>query len=132
MKFFKVSSSDITNFPLLSKIASKKKPIILSTGASNIGEIHDAVRFLKKKKCKEIVLMHCILSYPTKNKDAYRYETVGISKVLEKELGVIDMTAAVLCKENNMPLQVVDSRTPGWMLKVIEGDPVGTIVHPYE
>ena len=70
LKFFKVSSSDITNFPLLSKIASKKKPIILSTGASNIGEIHDAVRFLKKKKCKEIVLMHCILSYPTKNKDA--------------------------------------------------------------
>ena len=42
------------------------------------------------------------------------------------------MTAAVLCKENNMPLQVVDSRTPGWMLKVIEGDPVGTIVYPHE
>jgi len=69
---------------------------------------------------------------PTKNKDAYRYETVGISEILEKELGVIDMTAAVLCKENNMPLQVVDSRTPGWMLKVIDGDPVGTIVHPHE
>ena len=69
---------------------------------------------------------------PTKNKDAYRYETLGISEILEKELGVIDMTAAVLCKENNMPLQVVDSRTPGWMLKVIEGDPVGTIVHPHE
>ncbi len=69
---------------------------------------------------------------PTKNKDAYRYETLGISEILEKELGVIDMTAAVLCKENNMPLQVVDSRTPGWMLKVIDGDPVGTIVHPNE
>ena len=69
---------------------------------------------------------------PAKNKDAYRYETVGISELIEKELGVIDMTAAVLCKENNMPLQVVDSRTPGWMLKVIEGDPVGTIVHPHE
>ena len=69
---------------------------------------------------------------PAKNKDAYRYETLGISKLIEKELGVIDMTAAVLCKENNMPLQVVDSRSPGWMLKVIEGDPVGTIVHPHE
>ncbi len=69
---------------------------------------------------------------PAKNKDAYRYETLGISKVLEEELGVIDMTAAVLCKENNMPLQVVDSRTPGWMLKVIEGEPVGTIVRPDE
>ena len=69
---------------------------------------------------------------PTKNKDAYRYETLGISKVLEKELGVIDMTAAVLCKENNMLLQVVDSRIPGWMSKVIQGDSVGTIVHPHE
>ena len=69
---------------------------------------------------------------PAKNKDAYRYETLGISKLIEKELGVIDMTAAVLCKENNMPLQVVDSRTPGWMLKVIEGEPVGTIVYPHE
>ena len=69
---------------------------------------------------------------PTKNKDACRYETLGISTLIEKELGVVDMTAAVLCKENNMPLQVVDSRTPGWMLKVIEGDPVGTIVHPHE
>ena len=69
---------------------------------------------------------------PTKNKDAYRYETLGISEILEKELGVIDMTAAVLCKENNMPLQVVDSRIPGWMVKVIEGDSVGTIVHPHE
>ena len=69
---------------------------------------------------------------PNKNKDAHRYEKLGISEVLEKELGVIDMTAAVLCKENNMPLQVVDSRAPGWMAKVIEGEPVGTIVYPDE
>ena len=69
---------------------------------------------------------------PIKKKDAYRYESLGISELLEKELRVIDMTAAVLCKENNMPLQVFDSRVPGWMLKVIAGDPVGTIVHPHE
>ena len=69
---------------------------------------------------------------PIINKDAYRYETLGISKLLEQELGVVDMTAAVLCKENNMPLRIVDSRTPGWMLKVIDGDPVGTIVYPHE
>jgi sialic acid synthase SpsE len=70
LKFFKISSSDITNFPLLEKIAKKKKPILLSTGASNIYEIKQAVKFLKKRGCKKIVIMHCILSYPTKNDDA--------------------------------------------------------------
>jgi len=70
LKFFKISSSDITNFPLLKKIATKKKPVLLSTGASNLDEIKEAVEFLKKRGCKKIVIMHCILSYPTKNYDA--------------------------------------------------------------
>ena len=39
VKFYKISSSDITNFPLIKKIASKRKPIILSTGASSLNEI---------------------------------------------------------------------------------------------
>ena len=45
---FKIASADITNLPLLKKIA-KKKPIILSTGASNLSEIKYAINFLKKK-----------------------------------------------------------------------------------
>lgn len=67
--FFKVSSSDITNFPLLKKVASKKKPIILSTGASTIKEIKEALAVIKKYKNK-VILMHCILNYPTLNKNA--------------------------------------------------------------
>ena len=70
VKFFKISSSDITNFPLLKKVASKKKPIILSTGASTLKEIKKAFNFLKKNNCKNIVLLHCILNYPTINSDA--------------------------------------------------------------
>jgi len=68
--FFKISSSDITNFPLLKKVASKKKLIILSTGASSLKEIQEAVNFLRKNGCKSIVIMHCVLSYPTKENDA--------------------------------------------------------------
>ena len=66
---FKISSSDITNFPLLRKIANTKKPVIISTGASNLDEIRYAINILKKKTSK-IVIMHCILNYPTKNEDA--------------------------------------------------------------
>ena len=68
--YFKISSSDITNYPLLKKIASKNKPILLSTGASSIIEIKNAIKILKKNKCNNIIIMHCILNYPTKDKDA--------------------------------------------------------------
>lgn len=70
VSYFKISSSDITNFPLLKKIASKKKLVLLSTGASNLIEIKNAFNFLKKHKCQNIVIMHCILNYPTKDEDA--------------------------------------------------------------
>mgnify|MGYP001382246585 FL=1 len=66
---FKISSSDITNLPLLKAVASKKKITILSTGASSLSEIRTAVKILSKK-VKKIILMHCILNYPTKNQDA--------------------------------------------------------------
>tara|TARA_Y100000591_G_scaffold308832_1_gene309591 strand:+ start:249 stop:1292 length:1044 start_codon:yes stop_codon:yes gene_type:complete len=69
LKAFKVSSSDITNYPLLEAIASKRKPVILSTGASNIKEIRAALKIIKKK-VRKIILMHCILNYPTKNANA--------------------------------------------------------------
>ena len=81
MNVFKISSSDITNFPLLEKIASKRKPIILSTGASSIQEIKEAISILKKNKVKKIVLMHCILNYPTKDSDA----NLNMIKSLQKE-----------------------------------------------
>lgn len=70
VNIYKISSSDITNLPFLKYIAKKGKPIYLSTGASYLSEIDVAVRVLEENGCKEIVLMHCVLSYPTKNEDA--------------------------------------------------------------
>ena len=67
--FYKISSSDITNTPLIDKIISKKKPIIISTGASNLTEIDEIYEKLKKTNLP-FCMMHCILSYPTKKNDA--------------------------------------------------------------
>ncbi len=67
---FKVASSDITNFPLLEKIAKTKKTVLLSTGASTLKEIKLAYNFLRKKGTKNIVILHCILSYPTLDRNA--------------------------------------------------------------
>lgn len=68
--FFKVASADITNLPLLKKIGATGKPVILSTGASNLEEISAAVDVLHASGTPEIALMHCILSYPTPNEHA--------------------------------------------------------------
>jgi len=67
---FKIASADITNLPFISSIAKKRKPIFLSTGASTIEEIKDAVDVIKKEKNNQIVILHCILNYPTRYKDA--------------------------------------------------------------
>ena len=61
---FKIPSGEITNFPLLKKIAEKKKPVILSTGMATLGEVEDAFHYLKKCGVQEIVLLQCTTSYP--------------------------------------------------------------------
>lgn len=69
LEFYKISSSDITNIPLIDKIISKGKPIIISTGASSLEEVDEIYKKFIKTKLP-FCLMHCVLSYPTKNKDA--------------------------------------------------------------
>jgi len=69
MPAFKVSSSDLTNFPFLEKIAQKGKPIILSTGMAAMEEIVEAVDLIKKAGNDKIILLHCTTSYPCDLKD---------------------------------------------------------------
>lgn len=65
---YKISSADLTNIPLIDYIVSKKKPLILSTGMSQITEIDFTYRFLKKRGAN-FALMHCVSTYPTAFKD---------------------------------------------------------------
>ena len=66
---YKVASGEITNFPLLKYIAEKGKPIILSTGMATLGEIEDALRVIKEMGVDDVVLLHCVTSYPAKMED---------------------------------------------------------------
>ena len=70
MDIYKISSSDLTNIPFIKYIASKNKPILLSTGASTLNEIKQAVRAIEEVSTVDIAIMHCVLSYPTDYKDA--------------------------------------------------------------
>lgn len=68
--FYKISSSDLSNLPFIRHIGAKGKPVYLSVGAAYLSEVDVAVRALKEAGCKSIVLLHCVLSYPTAPEDA--------------------------------------------------------------
>lgn len=67
---YKIASADITNIPLLKYVARKGKPIILSTGASSISEIWKAIEVIREEGNDQIILLHCVLNYPTPYENA--------------------------------------------------------------
>jgi len=68
-------------------------------------------------------------SDPMKNPDAKRYDKLSFNEAVAKELGVMDLTAMVLCRENNMPLCVFDMLESGALSRIVNGDnSAGTLV----
>jgi sialic acid synthase SpsE len=70
MPFIKIASADLTNDILLDAVSAYQKPIVLSLGASTFAETDRALEILSNG-CSEIVLMHCVLNYPTKPQNAF-------------------------------------------------------------
>ena len=70
IKAYKVASTDNTNIPLLRYIAKKRKPMFISTAMTNIREVQDAVKCVKKYIPTKFVLMQCTGNYPSKNLDS--------------------------------------------------------------
>ena len=65
---------------------------------------------------------------PVTDKTAKRYDQLSYDAVLDQKLGVMDATAIVLCRENNMPLRVLDMTKPGSMMRAVQGLIEGTLV----
>jgi N-acetylneuraminate synthase len=70
MSIFQISSSDLTNIPFIKHVASKNKPILLSTGGATLLEIKNAIKTIEDVSTCDIVIMHSILSFPTEYDDA--------------------------------------------------------------
>jgi sialic acid synthase SpsE len=93
---YKIASCDINNYPLLKKVASKKLPILLSTGASHISEIRQAVNYINKNGGNKICIMQCTLCYPTKPKDSNLSGIIELKKSFPNNLiGFSDHTLGI-------------------------------------
>jgi len=62
---FKIASGDLTHLPLIKYTASKNKPMIISTGMSNLDEVYDAIKIISSAKNNKIIIMHSVSGYPT-------------------------------------------------------------------
>lgn len=73
--FIKIASMDLNNIPFLKYIASKQKPVVISTGLCGLTEINNAVEILETEGCRGIVLLHCVSIYPPLD------ETVNLNNI---------------------------------------------------
>lgn len=86
ISFFKIASADLTNIPFLRKVAGKGKPVVLSTGASTLTEVDLALEKLRQAGCSQVVLLHCILNYPTEDINAHLAMITGLREAYPDHL----------------------------------------------
>ena len=66
---YKISSFEMTDLPLIKRVALTKKPLIISTGLSSLKEIEETFKVAKRYGAKDITLLYCVSNYPAKNID---------------------------------------------------------------
>ncbi|MCL2717263.1 MAG: N-acetylneuraminate synthase [Lachnospiraceae bacterium] len=92
MPVWKIPSGEITNLPYLIKIANTNKPVIMSTGMSEMDEIKAAVRVLEENGAKLIKLLHCNTEYPTPYEDVNLLAMQTLRNEFDCEVGYSDHT----------------------------------------
>jgi len=87
---YKVASFEATDLPLIKYIASTKKPLIISTGMANFEEIEEMVDTAKSVGCKDLILLHCISSYPAPVGQSNLLTIPDMKKKLGVQIGLSD------------------------------------------
>jgi len=97
LHFFKIPSGEITNKPYLKYIAQKGKPVILSTGMSDLNEIRDALNVLTNNglSLSQITVLHCNTEYPTPMEDVNLLAMHNIRDTFDVEVGYSDHTKGI-------------------------------------
>ena len=93
---FKIGSGDITWHDMLRYIANKEKPIILSTGASTIAEIDEALKVIRSEGANDIILLQCVTNYPSHFKYSNIRAMKAMGELFDVIIGYSDHTAGII------------------------------------
>jgi uridylate kinase len=114
----------------------KGRSIILAAGTGNPFFTTDTCAALRATELKADVLLKATkvdgiyTADPKKDKNAKLFEKITYEEVLQKQLGVMDLTAITLLMQNKIPLVVFNLKTPGNIARVIRGETIGTTITP--
>ena len=89
---YKIASFENTHLPLLKKVASTGKPMIISTGMANITELDETVRTIRKAGCDQFVLLKCTSTYPATPENSNVLTIPHMRKLFNCEIGLSDHT----------------------------------------
>lgn len=92
---FKIPSGEINNLPLLVHVARKGKPMIISTGMSHLSEVRTAVDTIKKEGNNQLILLHCVSSYPAAPQDVNLRAIETMARTFELPIGFSDHTQGI-------------------------------------
>ena len=92
---YKIASFEVNHIPLLKKIAQTGKPVIMSTGASTLAEIDDAVRTLKENGSTDITLLKCTSTYPASPENTNLKTIPHLKELFNCKVGLSDHTLGI-------------------------------------
>lgn len=114
--------------------SKKGKVVIIGGGTGNPFFTTDTASALRAIEMRADIILKgtrvdgVYTSDPEKNPNAKKYDILNYDEALTKKLKIMDLTAFALCQENNMPIYVFDMNKKGNLLKVVNGEPIGTII----
>ncbi len=89
---YKIASFEMTDLPLISYVASKGKPMIISTGMASEKEIEETIKTAQNAGCNQLILLHCISSYPAPIDEANILQVSELAKRFDIITGLSDHT----------------------------------------
>lgn len=110
------------------------KVVVIAAGTGNPFFTTDTASALRAVEIQADVIMKgtrvdgIYTADPEKVKDAVKYETITYNEAYEKNLSIMDLTAFTLCRENKLPILVFNMNKPGNLLRVVQGENIGTVV----
>lgn len=108
--------------------------VVIAGGTGNPFFTTDTASALRAVEIKADVIMKgtrvdgVYTADPEKDPNATKYSEISFAEAYEKKLKIMDLTAFTLCQENNLPIYVFDMNTKGNLLKIVNGEHLGTIV----